>query len=170
MDERRIVGGQGWRRGGKSGWEPAAHHHPVSLSRLLLALSLFLSAPVAAQPEWGRAETDFAEAYALFDARLFGEAERAFAGFRATYPDDPRTPDALFYGGEAALAAGDDATAERLLTTFRTRYPTHPLAPAPASPSASTTSLPSSTTGRSARSARPSPKSNRPRTPRERSS
>src|SRR5690606_24810810 len=56
-------------------------------------------------------------------------AERAFAAFRADHPDDPRFPDALFYGGEAALASGDAATAARLLATLRTRYPCHPLAP-----------------------------------------
>ena len=92
-----------------------------------LAAALF-AAPALAQPDPAGPETAFADAYALFDARLFGEAERAFADFRAAYPDDPRTPDALFYGGESALAVGDDATAARLLSTFRTRYPAHPLA------------------------------------------
>ena len=91
-------------------------------------LSHSLAAAPLAQPDPPRAETAFADAYALFDARLFGEAERAFRQFRQTYPDDPRLPDALFYGGEAALAVGDDATAAELLGTFRRRYPAHPLA------------------------------------------
>ena len=99
--------------------------------RLLPAalLAALLAAAPLAQPAPPTAESAFAEAYALFGARLFGEAERAFAAFRADYPDDPRFPDALFYGGEAALASGDEATAARLLATFRTRYPSHPLAP-----------------------------------------
>jgi TolA-binding protein len=91
-------------------------------------LTLSLAAAPLAQPDTPRAETAFTDAYALFDARLFGEAERAFRSFRTTYPNDPRVPDALFYGGEAALAVGDDATAAELLGTFRRRYPAHPLA------------------------------------------
>lgn len=93
-----------------------------------LLVALF-AAPALAQPDPAGAEIAFADAYALFDARLFGEAERAFATFRAAYPNDPLTPDALFYGGEAALAVGDDATAAQLLADFRARYPAHPLAP-----------------------------------------
>jgi len=98
--------------------------------RLLAAALLFLSLAAAplAQPAPSRAETAFADAYALFDARLFGEAERAFRAFRADHPDDPRLPEALFYGGEAALATGDEETAAELLGQFRSRYPAHPLA------------------------------------------
>ena len=92
-------------------------------------LAAFLAASAFAQPAVPTAEVAFADAYALFDARLFGEAERAFADFRTAYPDDPRTPDALYYGGESALATGDDERAAFLLAAFRTRYPNHPLAP-----------------------------------------
>jgi TolA-binding protein len=100
-------------------------HHRLAL----LALMILSSVPVAlAQPGTSPADAVYADAFALFDAGLYGEAARAFEAFRARYPDHPRYPDALFYGGQAELAAGSDARAAALLRTFHTRYPAHPLA------------------------------------------
>ncbi len=144
MNERRERSGSGEarQRGGADGETSASRHEALRatpwpllrsparpLLHTLALLAALLAAPALAQPDPATPETAFADAYALFDARLFGEAERAFAGFRSAYPDDPRTPEALFYGGEAALAAGNDAEAARLLSAFRARHPNHPLAP-----------------------------------------
>ncbi|MEM1041711.1 MAG: tetratricopeptide repeat protein [Bacteroidota bacterium] len=104
-------------------------HRSCSFALPLFLACLLLAASALAQPGPVTAEAAFADAYALFDARLFGEAERAFADFRSAYPTDTRTSEALYYGGEAALAAGNDEEAGRLLMAFRTRYPAHPLAP-----------------------------------------
>lgn len=98
---------------------------PFGIGLLFFALGGVLA---SAQPAPPSAEAAFAEAFALHDARLFGEAARAFAAFREAYPEHARTPEALFYGGEAALAAGDTEGAARLLARFRRRHPGHPLA------------------------------------------
>jgi len=100
-------------------------------ARLLLALVFALggAAAPAAQPAPGAPEAAFADALALFDAGLYGEAARAFDALRERHPAHPRFSDALFYGGQAELASGGDARAAALLGEFRRRYPAHPLAP-----------------------------------------
>jgi TolA-binding protein len=101
---------------------------PAVLLPLFLGALLAAQAPLA-QPVADSPDARFAEAYALYDAGLFGEAARAFEAFRHDFPAHAREPDALFYGGQAELAAGHDARAAQLLATFRRRYPAHPLAP-----------------------------------------
>jgi len=96
---------------------------------LALATAVSLSTPALAQLEPLSAESAFADAFSLYDAGLYGQAALSFETFRTNHPAHVRYPDALFYGGQAELAAGRDARAADLLGTFRRRYPAHPLAP-----------------------------------------
>ncbi|MEM8601622.1 MAG: tetratricopeptide repeat protein, partial [Bacteroidota bacterium] len=97
-----------------------------SLAALLLTLLALPSALAQPSPP-ATPDGDFAEALALYEQRLYGQAARAFSRFLDTHPTHPRHPDALYYGGLAALGAGDIVDAERQFETFREQYPNYPL-------------------------------------------
>ncbi|HIG74047.1 MAG TPA: tetratricopeptide repeat protein [Bacteroidetes bacterium] len=108
------------------------------VSRLRFALVLLLAAgsalaqpvpgAIGGQADGARAEAAYDAARALFDAGLYGPAAQAFATFRADYPRDVHTPQALYYQAESALASGNDAAASGLFRQFGERYPSHPFA------------------------------------------
>ena len=111
------------------------------MSRLLprLAAGLAVLAGLAAMPpaaaqvldvpaDVARAEAAFDAARALYDGGLFAPAARALARYRADFPQDPRTPEALFLQASSALASGDDRGAAELFVQFEVDHPTHPLA------------------------------------------
>lgn len=96
---------------------------------IVFTSALLIAVPSKAQTADLSADEQYAAAYALYDAGLYGEAARAFETFRLANPDHARAPDALFHGGQSELAAGRDMRAAQLLGLFRRRYPMHPLAP-----------------------------------------
>lgn len=97
------------------------------LSLLLLA-AVLVSGPVYAQRVPESPEQAFSDAYRLYADEFYEQAIARFDAFQETYPDHINAAEALYYQGEAALAAGHSELAVTLFTRFRKRYPAHPLA------------------------------------------
>ena len=94
-------------------------------------LMLFVAASIPtaeAQRRVVSPESEFTEAFRLFNERLYDLAFTRFSEFREDYPDHVNAPDALFYEAEALLALGDELGAIERFQDFREFYPTHPLA------------------------------------------
>lgn len=102
----------------------------VALAAVLLA-AVLLAAPALAEAQPtadASADDAFADALALYHDRLYGSAQEAFADFRATFPDNSHTAEALFYEARALLALDRSAAAARRLERLQRDYPAHPLA------------------------------------------
>lgn len=108
----------------------------LSACRLGVAV-LLCCTPLLAEPEAARAQSPtgpsgaadaFAGALSLYQERLYGSAQEAFADFRSTFPEHSRAPEALFYEARALLAMEEGAAAARRLERLQSDYPTHPLA------------------------------------------
>jgi len=61
-------------------------------------------------------------------AKQYDEAVQAFDAVLERYPDNPKTPDALYNKADAMLHAGHRAEAAAELKDFLARFPTHSLA------------------------------------------
>lgn len=98
----------------------------------LLTLALFLQPLI--QPAYAQrglpdqADEAYEDTRLLLDAQLYSGAAQHFRSFREAYPNDPRSPEALFHEAEAMLAIGNDDLAADLFSAFYTRYPAHALA------------------------------------------
>jgi TolA-binding protein len=102
-----------------------------------MAVLFLCCASLPAGPEAARAQSPagssgaadaFAGALALYQDRLYGSAQEAFADFRSTFPAHSRAPEALFYEARALLAMDKGAAAARRLERLQAGYPAHPLA------------------------------------------
>ncbi|MEO1572007.1 MAG: tetratricopeptide repeat protein [Bacteroidota bacterium] len=102
---------------------------PLLRTALGALLSVLLALPPAfAQPAPpSTPDATYAEAHALYDQRLYGQAARAFRAFTEANPTHPRHADGLYFGGLSSLGAGDIGRAERQFDAFREQYPNYPL-------------------------------------------
>ncbi|MEQ9103688.1 MAG: tetratricopeptide repeat protein [Rhodothermales bacterium] len=89
---------------------------------------LLMTAPVLAQPVNTDAERLFETGFEQFQNNVFANAIDSFNELRRTYPDHPRSMDAMYYTAEAQLALGRDEEAIRILDAFDASWPTHPFA------------------------------------------
>lgn len=95
---------------------------------LLATAGLATTQLAAAQPFTAPdAEEAFTRAFERYTDQLYDEAARAFADFRATYPDHVNVAEAYYYEASSMLALGHNEQAIRLFKLFQQRYPAHPL-------------------------------------------
>ncbi len=101
------------------------------LAVALLAADVRAQTPAGARPDADPAQVEaaFDRARVLYDADLFGTAQRAFEDFLERYPRDAHAPEALYLRAESALQSDDPDGAAALFVRFENEYPAHPFAP-----------------------------------------
>jgi tol-pal system protein YbgF len=87
------------------------------------------AAPTYSEPPTASANTEYEAAYGLVMAGQYEAAERAFRGFLAAHPDDPRAGDAQFWIGETLLQSGKHSAAAEAFLKSYTDHPDSAKAP-----------------------------------------